>query len=532
MEIAATLFAGLGLFFVGLRMISKNLSQIVGPRTRILLSRSLAGRGSTLAFGAMAGAVMQSVNAVTLLLVALVSAGAIEVRRAFPIIGWANIGTSAIVLVAALDIRLLVLAILGAVGVAYYLNLDQAPRYRHAVGALLGIGMLFLGVDFIKGLGSAMHHIESTALFSSISGRFEVLAFGIGVLVTLASQSSTTVTIVAMALGASGLLSLENGALVVVGSGLGSAVSAIVLAVRMRGSGKQLMVYQAVLKACGVVVMVSLLAIDAALGGTLLSLLHSAAGNSVSIALAMVYVLLQVSSDALMHLAHAPLLKLVERSAPLTREELLSKPEHLMDSALDEPEVALLLVDREQQSLVARLPHYLDPLREEMAGVPVRTVPEADREIARRCEQFLRDVADRNPSRDVLDRAMLLRDRNALIISLQETLAELCQAARAPGVQAIDSLRVSIVESLHMLLETLSDVVARREPEDVALFRSLTEDRSDMMEAIRRRPASGDRPLAPPAQHALITITSIFERAVWLLRRQLLLVDRLDEPSA
>ena len=531
MEIAATLFAGIGLFFVGLRLISKNLAQIVGPRTRILLSRSLAGRGSTLAFGALAGAVMQSVNAVTLLLVALVSAGAIEVRRAFPIIGWANIGTSMIVLVAALNIHLLVLAILGVVGVAYYLNLDQTPRYRHAVGALLGVGILFLGVDFIKGIGAAGHHLESATLWEAGSGSLPVVAFGIGVLVTLASQSSTTVTIVAMALGASGLLSLHGGALVVVGSGLGSAISALVLALRMRGAAKQLMVYQAVLKSCGVVAMVALLAVDGALDRRLLLGLAALTGGSVSLALALVYVLLQVSSDILLHLAHGPLIRLVERSAPLTREELLSKPEHLMDSALDEPEVALLLVDQEQQKLISRLPHYLDPIREEARGAPTRAVPEGDREIARRCEQFLRDIADRNPSREVIDRAMLLRDRNGLVVSLQETLSELAVAASARGSEGLGGLRVSIVESLHMLLETFSDVAARREPDDVALFRSLTEDRSDMMETIRRRPASMDKPLDAQSQHALITITALFERAVWLLRRQLLLIDRQEAPT-
>ena len=527
LEIAATLFAGLGLFFVGLRFISKNLANVVGPRTRLLLSKSLAGRGSTLAFGALAGAVMQSVNAVTMLLVALVSVGAIEVRRAFPIIGWANIGTSAIVLVAALNIRLLVLLILGVVGIAYYFNLDQATRYKHAVGALLGVGMLFLGVDFIKGVGAPIQELEYATLGTAMGGSLDLLAFAIGVLVTLASQSSTTVTIVAMALATSGVISMENGALVVVGSGLGSALSALLLAFRMHGTAKQLMIYQALLKASGVAVLLVLTGVNVATDGVLLSAVQAAAGGSASLALAFVYILLQLSSDLVMHLAHRPMNRLVERLAPLTSEELLSQPEHLSDSALEEPEVALLLVEREQQRLIERLPHYLDSLRADAPPSSVGALPQADSRIAHRCEQFLRHIVERHPSQQALDRAILLRDRNALITSLQETLAELAEAGSQPGGNTLASLRASVVESLHMLLQTLCDVVDRRDPDDIGLFLSLTQDRSDMMEAIRRRPAS-EMALDGQAQHALIAMTSLFERAVWLLRRHALLADRLD----
>ncbi len=527
LEIAATLFAGLGLFFVGLRFISKNLSNIVGPRTRMLLSRSLAGRGSTLAFGALAGAVMQSVNAVTMLLVALVSAGAIEVRRAFPIIAWANIGTSAIVLVAALNIRVLVLVILGLVGIAYYFNLDQTTRYKHAVGALLGVGMLFLGVDFIKGVGAPIQELESATLGAAMRGSLDVLAFAIGVLVTLASQSSTTVSIVAMALAASGVISLDNGALVVVGSGLGSALSALLLAYRMHGTAKQLMIYQALLKASGVAVLLALTIVNVAMEGALLAALLAAAANSASLALALVYVLLQLSSDVVMHLAHGPMNRLVERMAPLTSEEVLSQPEHLSDSALEEPEVALLLVEQEQRRLIARLPHYLDLLRADAPYSRVGAVPQADLRIAQRCEQFLQHIVERHPSPQALNRAILLRDRNALITSLQETLAALADAGAQAGGAALASLRASVVESLHMLLQTLCDVVDRHDPDDIGLFLSLTEDRSDMMEAIRRRPPS-EPALDGRSQHALITLTSLFERAVWLLRRHALLADRLD----
>ena len=51
MDIFASIFAGLGLFFIGIRLIGTNLKQLAGRRMRLLITKAVSGRGSVAVFG-------------------------------------------------------------------------------------------------------------------------------------------------------------------------------------------------------------------------------------------------------------------------------------------------------------------------------------------------------------------------------------------------------------------------------------------------------------------------------------------------
>jgi phosphate:Na+ symporter len=86
-----------------------------------------------------------------------------------------------------------------------------------------------------------------------------------------------------------------------------------------------------------------------------------------------------------------------------------------------------------------------------------------------------------------------------------------------------------LVQSLHIVLETLAETAALAQPdaEELELLRSLTHDRSDLMDSIRRRLQGSD--LEPGLRQAVFSATTVFERCVWLARRYVLL---LDGPAA
>jgi phosphate:Na+ symporter len=185
MDIFANLFAGLGLFFIGIRLIGNNLKQLAGRRMRQLISKAVAGRSSVALFGLAAGAIMQSMNAVTYVLVAMVTAGAIDKRRALPVINWANIGISILVVLASINLHVLALLLAGLAGLAYYLNLDQSARYRHGVGALMGIGLLFLGIDFIKHASAILKAAPWLKDSLAATAAYPLVGFAIGALAAL-----------------------------------------------------------------------------------------------------------------------------------------------------------------------------------------------------------------------------------------------------------------------------------------------------------------------------------------------------------
>jgi len=534
MDIFTSIFAGLGLFFIGIRLIGTNLKQLAGRQMRMLITRAVSGKGTVALFGLAAGAIMQSMNAVIYILVALVTTGTIENKRAFPVIRWANIGTSMLIIVAALNMHLLVLVLIGITGITYYLNLDQSSRYRHAVGALLGIGLLFLGIDFIKTGSSILKDAAWLKVFIGFSAHYSVASFAVGVGVAMLAQSSSTITVVAMAMASSGLLIFDSGAMIVLGAGLGSALSAWTLAGRLTGSARQLILYQFSLKAPGVLIMVLLFLADWASGMHFIQTALQHAGLSPSAQLAAVYVLLQIASYLSTLLTHQHVKDLIERHAPPSDEETLGRPRYLYDEALAEPESALLLVDKEQQRLLSSLPDYLGSLREDVikTGPAVEVRHPAESNILRLCDQFLTELADRNHNREVLKRTIVLRDRNELLGSLQESLVELITVANSnPHAGEVRTLINNLVESLHMMLETLADVAKLPDADDLDMLRMLTHDRSELMDSIRRRMQGGEIVVAPEVQQSVFSATALFERCTWLLRRYVLLLDAPNPPE-
>ncbi len=525
MDFVASLFAGLGLFFIGIRLIGANLKQMAGRKLRRLITRAVSGTGSTAAFGLLAGAIMQSVNAVTFVLVALVSAGAIDKRRAMPVISWANLGTSLLVLVAALNMHDVILVLIGATGIAFYCNLDQSSRYRYLVSALLGVGLLFLGVDLIKTAAHALRDSEMLREAMAMSARFWPISFAIGLAVAMVIQSSTTVTVVAMAMAGAGLLPFASGAMIVIGAGLGSGLSGLTLAGRLTGSARQLVLYQIALKAVGVAALLLVFLADGIAGGQLVVPLLDRLGLSRSAELAAVYLALQAASTLCMALLDAPISRLIEAQAPPSIEEVLGKPQYLSEAAMGDADTAILVANREQARLLASLPLYLGGLREDgdAGDLSVQARCEVDRSVTRECNMFLAELAERYTSRDVLDQALRLRDRNELIVSLQTSLVELAESAGGAAYDNVRTLLHSLVESLHLMLETLADVAATPDPEDIALLRMLTHDRSELMDSIRRRMQA--EALPHDAQQRAFAATTVFERCVWLLRRYVLLLD-------
>jgi phosphate:Na+ symporter len=468
---------------------------------------------------------MQSVNAVIFLLSTLVSTGVISTRQALPLIGWANLGTSMIVLIASFNLHLAVLTLVGLTGLAHYLKVDQSIRYRHWVGLLLGLGLLFLGIDFIKAGAYPLKHAEWLQGYVGSSAHSILLGFVLGFLVTLIAQSSSTITVVAMTVSSVGLLDIPHGVTVVLGAGLASGVTAWMLGHNLAGSARQLVMYQFILKASGVAAFSLLLLFEHWSGVPMLMALFATLKVPPSAALATSYVLLMIISDLAVHPFHHPIEHFLAHHFPPTDEEVLGKPRYLSDQGLAEPESALALVDSEHHRLLCELPLYVDPLRSDgpESRYAVDVLLNAGQVVARECEHFITALADQHHSHDVLERTNVLRERNDLIRNLQETVHDFHQAAVGTDQpEPVHHLLLSMTDSLHMMLELLAEAHKQPDSEDLDMLRTLSQDRSDMMDNVRKGLLSMGERIAPAHQQTAFACTTLFERSVWLLRRYVL----------
>ena len=105
MTSANSLILGLGLFFLGLRLIGENLRRLYGSSFRNVIKRTTHSPLFGAGLGTLAGAVMQSATAVTFILVSLTDSGLIKARAAAPIIVWCNVGLTALAFVTTLNIH-------------------------------------------------------------------------------------------------------------------------------------------------------------------------------------------------------------------------------------------------------------------------------------------------------------------------------------------------------------------------------------------------------------------------------------------
>ncbi len=530
-HVLGTLLSGLGLFFIGVKLVGENMKQMAGRKFRQIVSRATENRFLAAGWGLLSGALLQSSSAITFIVVSLISAGLIPVRKALPIISWSNVGGSLLVFLAVLDIHLFVLYLLGVAGLCFYLDLDKSPRYRNLAGSLLGIGLLFLGLDLIKSGAGSLKQFDALRQFLDYSHQSYALVFFAGTVITFIAQSSTTVSVIAVTMAAAGLLTIDQTVLLIYGTNLGSGLNTFFLASNLRGSAKQAAIFQTIFKCAGVALLLPAFYLEIYGGVPLVKSLAAFSARDAGGQMAMVYLILQVASALLVSIFTGPILKLLKSLAPPTHEEVLSKPQFLLDQALEEPETALDLVEKESLRLTKRFPDYLDSIREETKANenmnPV-TLHQASQSLLKELDGFMTDLMDQSMSRHSLERGIAVRNLFGLISSLEESLFDWIKIIE--GKTFSDGLTKQIymlAESLHAVLMSLVDALESPDPFNLEVIQALTADRSDTMDELRKSVLREETSLPYQEQQALYAITNVFERIFWLMRRIALLLQGL-----
>jgi phosphate:Na+ symporter len=535
MEIFGTIFAGLGLFFIGVKLISGNLKEMSGGTFRRLIARITQHPVSAGIVGTLGGALTQSTNAMTFIVISLVTSGMVTLSKAVPLVIWANLGTSVLVLLATLDMHVMILFLLGFTGLGFYFDLDKSNRYRSLLGALLGIGMLFYGLDLIKTGAAPLQQLAFVRELLAMASQSFLLAFVIGTLVTLVVQSSATVSVIAVTLISVGLLSFDQSVMIVFGASLGSGLSVLLLGSNLKGTGRQLALFQVLLKVVGLALLVPLFLFETLSGQPMLVDLLQTQVPAIDTQVALIYLLLQLVSCVALTALSRPALRLTQRLSPPSHEETLANPRFLYAQAMDEAQSALDLVEREQARLLKRLPLLLNAIREEpevgdeaeTLDVDSQALHGASLSVAAAIDAFLAELTERTGAHSALERIVNLQSRNGLISSLQESCLELVERLRLPARNPdAERMRQNIAEGVHALLDTLAMTAEGGDEIDLQLLLQLSGDRSELMERARRELLGNDPSLSMSDKQQLLDATSLVERITWLVRRYARLAQR------
>ena len=510
--------AGLGFFLAGLHMLAEAVralsARYVRTAFRALAKLPLSGP----VMGILLGALTQSTSASAFVCMGLLNSRAITFPAALSISAWTGVGTSVLVFLASIDLRLAALGALSLVAVFYLASLHRHETGRRSAELLVAIGLTLLGLAMVKETGAGLQQNAWAQEFFVFASTSWVYGFLIGLVITLVMQSSSTVSIITVALSAAGLLPLESALVIVCGANLGSGLSVVLVSSHLVGLPRQLAVWQAAVKALGSLAVLVPVVLLSALG----SLPEPAALNvSLPMVIALTYLVLNVAGAVLAALLQRPLIIMLQTIAPIDTERQQYDPEFLIDEAAEDPETALMLARREYARLVALMPVALAPLRpEEEEGLLTLDNTQRRRlalELAQQIESFISLAVTSHPQNADVSGLLLLQRYNGQLQSLIDAIhnyVEELGALKDPAPHEI-AMRTSMTETLHFLLSLLAEYADS--DGDAEMVERLTRDRGDIMTRFRGQIVQHDT-ASNANREALFVATGLFERMVWLVR--------------
>ncbi len=511
---------GLVFFFLGLDGVKASLK---GLASRSMRRRARAAVSSPLraaALGVTFGALSQSATAVSFLLAGLVSAGLLPLTRALSVVAWANPGTAILAFLAAVNLNLATLWLIGLAGLGL-----RNRRFKAAgagLGAVLGIGFLLFGLTQLKRAAAPVQEAEWFATISVALNGSLVLGFIAGALLRVVIQSSSAIVVILIALCGKGLLGVEQAMMVIHGTGVGIGLSVILLGQGLRGEALRISYWQAVLNACSASMLAAWMLFAATDILPSLPQLLSIAPVGIETELALGFLLQMLLCPLVGWLLRGRADRILSTLAPEAAEDALARPRYLDEGVLEDSEIAMDLVRREQARVLAALPALLDRARLDDAaatGLDHREVRASLDALGGEIAGFLADLAtnERNHDRGV---------QIASAIARQQALAELVESVddmtaaihRLPADSIARMLGGGLAEATDVLLGTLRDCLDRTDPADRELLEAMTSERGDQMESVRRN-AVGAEFGSPEDQANILYATSLFERTVYLARR-------------
>jgi phosphate:Na+ symporter len=227
------LAGGVGLFLLGMWLMTDGLKLAAGPALERILARSTGTRLRGLASGVMITALVQSSSAVTVAIIGFVNAGLLTLGQALWVLFGSNVGTTMtgwLVALIGLDFKIEALA-LPLIGFGMLLHFTGAGRRRGALGmTLAGFGVLFLGIDVLK---DTFSDLGGRMTLPGGEGALGVLAHvGAGAVLTVLMQSSSAALAVTLTAAQGGLVGINDAAAVVIGANIGTTVTALLAALR------------------------------------------------------------------------------------------------------------------------------------------------------------------------------------------------------------------------------------------------------------------------------------------------------------
>ncbi len=226
------LMAGLGLFLYGMFHLEDSIKQIDGRGFKLFLQKHTQNKLSGIFSGTLVTAVMQSSSIVNLMVLSFVGAEMLSMRNALAVVLGTNIGgTFNSWLVALLgfktDIGKFALPIIALAGVGLIIFRNRKKGYN-IVKFLIGLGLLFLGLNFMK---ESMDSLIKEFDFTPYLGYSKIVFVLIGFVITALIQTSAATVVIVLSAIYAKIIPVETAVAIVLGAELGTTLKLLIGAI-------------------------------------------------------------------------------------------------------------------------------------------------------------------------------------------------------------------------------------------------------------------------------------------------------------
>ena len=227
-----TFFAGLGIFLFGMHMMEESIRILSGAAFKSIIRKSTGTRLKGILSGMFSTAILQSSSAVSLMVLAFVGAGIMNLVQAISVMMGAKIGTTATAWIVAVfgfkfNIEAFSLPMIGIGGLGM-IALARLPKYVNISKFLVAFGFLFMGLDYMKTSVDEISTVLDPAMFAG----YGVLVYALaGLILTAIMQSSSATIAIVLTMLYSGVISFSSGAAMVIGANVGTTVTVMLGAI-------------------------------------------------------------------------------------------------------------------------------------------------------------------------------------------------------------------------------------------------------------------------------------------------------------
>ena len=238
-----TLLGGVGLFLFGMNLMGASLKNLAGGSLEKVIEKLTTGKnqftGTIKGFslGTAVTAIIQSSAATTIMLIGFVNAGIMKLGQAIPVVFGANIGSTATAQILRLGdlsetsfiLKLLkpssFAPILICIG-AFIILFTSNNKKRDVASILVGLGILFLGMNTMEGVFAPLKESESFQnLFTSFNN--PLLGILIGLVLTAIIQSSSASVGILQAISSTGVVTYGTAIPIIIGQNIGKCMTII-----------------------------------------------------------------------------------------------------------------------------------------------------------------------------------------------------------------------------------------------------------------------------------------------------------------